>query len=32
MGEAIIDVILRHILLFAACTVIDGELLGTVGW
>ena len=32
MREVIIDVILRHILLFAACTVVDGELLGTVSW
>jgi len=26
------DVILRHLLLFAACAVIDGGLLTMVGW
>jgi len=34
MGEvgAIIDGILRHLPLFGACTVVDGELLSMVGW
>jgi len=32
MGEAIIDNILRHLPLFAGCTVIDGELFGIDGF